>query len=167
MFQPFVPFKEIYVERLIGINKKLLVSQTYNRYMDPFAEEEKTGILLTDYDDPGLAKIHLKAVSHDKYASIISLEEEKHKQKLLEMLKPESKYKVFWCMVPDVEKMEERLNHRFSNNIARYINKNTGWHIGKDERIIPRFQVTYGELYIVIRRGTHSIRVKFEEIEKS
>ena len=167
MFQPFLDYKDVYVERLITLNKTILVSQTYKRYSADFADQRKTGILLTDYDNMGLAKIHLKAISHDRYAAIISLENDHHKRKLLAMLKPESPYRVFWSVVNNVTQMEERLKRRFSNNIASYISKNTSWHVGKSETIVAGFQVTYGELYIIVRRGSQSIRVKFEEIEKS
>ncbi len=55
------------------MKKFYLVSQTYTRGFDHFTEEHKADILVTDYDDPGLAKIHFNAVPHDKYAAIIDL----------------------------------------------------------------------------------------------
>lgn len=47
--------------------------------------------------------------------------------------------------------MEARLKKRFSNNIVRYVGKNTAWRIGRDENIIVDYQVTFGELYILIK----------------
>ena len=72
MFQPFELFKPEYVQKLINLNKIYLVSQTYTRAFDHF-EETKTCLLFTDYDQKGLAEIHLSAVRADKYASIIDL----------------------------------------------------------------------------------------------
>lgn len=75
------------------MQKTILVSQNYNRYVGQSDGEAKTAILLTDYDDMGLATIHLKAIFNDKYAAIILLKDEKHHQKILEMLDPSSAYK--------------------------------------------------------------------------
>ena len=167
MFQPFLEFKEEYIQRLVSLNKKFLVSQTYNRYLDHFTEKQQTGILLTDYDNLGLASMHLKAIRADRYAAIIHLQNEKHRCKLQEMLKAGSLYKVFWSVVNNVNELERRLDGRYSKNIARYIGKNTSWHVGRDENIVVSYQVTYGELYAVINRKNQSMRVKFEEIEKA
>ncbi|WP_157580861.1 hypothetical protein [Segetibacter koreensis] len=143
------------------------MSQTYIRAFDHCDEIYKTDILVTDYDDPGLAKIHLNAVAHDKYAAIIDLTKEKHRKKIREMLEPSSRYVVYWSIVKDVKEMEMRLNNRYSENMRRYIIKNTGWRIGADETIRPSFQVTFGELYIILKRSTQTLRVRFDEIEKS
>jgi hypothetical protein len=78
MFQPFETFKSEYINRLVKMDKKFLVSQTYNKAFDHF-EETRTDILLSDYDDLGLAQIHYSAVKHDKFASIIDLTNPKHR----------------------------------------------------------------------------------------
>ena len=167
MFQPFLEFKELYIDRLKSLNKKILVTQSYRRYVDDLSEVPKTGILVTDYDNRGLANIHLKAVSHDKYGAIVLLDADKHLQQFLQLLQPGSHYKVFWSVVNNLKEMEERLKKKYSKHLMRYVAKTTDWHIARDENLIVSFQVTYGELYIIIRRKTQTIRVKFDEIEKS
>ena len=167
MFQPFLGFKEVYIERLKNLNKKILVTQSYNRYTDHLSVVSKTGILVTDYDNRGLANIHLKAVSHDKFGAIILLDSDKHVHQFTQLLQPGSAYKVFWSVVNNLKEMEDRLKKKFSKHLMRYVAKTTDWHIARDENLIISFQVTYGELYIIIRRKTQTIRVKFDEIEKS
>jgi hypothetical protein len=167
MLQPFEKFIATYIERLISLKKFYLVSQTYSRAKDHFADETKSNILLTDYDDLGLAKIHLNAVKHDKYASIIDLKNEKHKEKIKSMLQPGSAYELYWSVVKDVKQMQERLNNRYTENMRRYITKATNWRISADENITPKFEVTFGELFITLKRRSQTLRVKFEEIEKA
>jgi hypothetical protein len=78
MIQPFEKFKAAYVERLKKLNKKFLVTQTYQVRMDHFADHQSDKIILlvTDYEDLSRAKTHCNAVkSEDKYAAIIHLDE--------------------------------------------------------------------------------------------
>jgi hypothetical protein len=167
MFQPFEQFKTIYVEKLIGLKKSYLVSQTYKRANDPFAEEDKIDILLTDYDNLGAANIHLNAVKHDKFSAILDLENPKHKAKLVEMLSPSSKYNLFWSVVRSSKELQQRINTKYKDNMRRYIERNTNWRIGRDTIIYPSAEVTFGELFIVLKYSGQTLRIKFEEIEKA
>jgi hypothetical protein len=148
------------------MDRKYLVSQTYHRAFDHF-EETKTDILLTDYDQLGLAQIHLSAVKHDKYASIIDLTNPKHKEKILQMFHAESGYRLYWAIVKSVDDVKKRMDLKYKDNIRRYIMKNTSWRISANEAIRPSLQVIYGELFIILKRGSQTLRVKFEEIEKA
>ncbi len=121
MIQPFEIFKAVYIERLIQLNKIYLVSQSYNRAFDHTAYVHKINLLFTDYDDPGLAKIHLNAIKHDKFGAIINLRNEKHLEKIKTMLTSSSNYALYWSIVRDVKQMQQRLNTRYSDNIRRYI----------------------------------------------
>lgn len=165
MLQPFVPFKVEYIDKLISLNKKHIVSQTYKRGSDLFAQ--KTNILFSDYDDPGLAKIHYDAMMGDKYAALIDLTNPKHKEKITAMLQPTSVYTVYWAVVQNTEALKRSLDLRFKDNIRKYIQQHTNWRIGSDEVVQPNLQVIYGELFLIIKRGSQRIRVKFEEIEKT
>ena len=73
MMQPFIKLQQPFLDKLVALQKNYLVTQSYNRHHDHFSEHNKQGILLSDYDDAGLAAIHLNAVSHDKYAAILDL----------------------------------------------------------------------------------------------
>lgn len=166
MFQPFEPFKKEYVNRLIRMDKIYLVSQSYNKAFDHF-EETKTDILLTDYDQLGLAQIHYSAVKHDKYASIIDLTNPKHQAKIMEMLHPDSGYRLYWAMVKSIDEIKRRMDSKYKNHIRRYVSKQTSWRIDASEAIRPGLQVIYGELFIILKRGNQTLRVKFEDIEKA
>jgi hypothetical protein len=148
------------------MDKIYLVSQSYHKAFDHF-EDPKTDILLTDYDQLGLAQIHFSAVKHDKYASIIDLTNPKHKEKILQMFHAESGYRLYWAIVKSVDDVKKRMDLKYKDNIRRYIMKNTSWRISANEAIRPSLQVIYGELFIILKRGSQTLRVKFEEIEKA
>ena len=166
MFQPFELFKPDYINRLIRMDKIYLVSQTYDKAFDHF-EATKTGILFTDYDQLGLAQIHYSAVKNDKCASIIDLTNPKHKAKILEMLHPDSEYRLFWAIVKSIDEVKKRLDLKYKDNIRRYIMKQTTWRIDASEAIRPSLQVIYGELFIILKRGNQTLRVKFEDVENA
>lgn len=166
MFQPFELFKKEYINRLIRMDKKYLVSQTYEKAFDHF-EATKTDILLTDYDQLGLAQIHFSAVKKDKYASIIDLTNPKHISRILEMLHPDSAYRLFWAIVQSVAEVKQRIDLKYKDHMRRYIMKHTTWRIDASEAIRPALQVIYGELFIILKRGNQTLRVKFDDIEKA
>lgn len=166
MLHPFERFKEEYINGLIKLNKIYIVSQTYTRAFDHF-EEAKVNLLFTDYDQKGLAEIHYSAVKHDKYASIINLKNVKHKEKVKEMLNADSKYHIYWAIVKDIKDIKKRIDLKYKSNIRRFIAQNTDWRIGAEESIKPALQVVFGELFIILKRGSQTRRVKFEEIQNA
>ncbi len=163
MLQPFEIFKPEYIKRLKDLKKIYLVTQTYDRVRE---KDGKIPILVSDYDDIGLAKIHLAAISSDKYAAVINLEKINHVAKISEMLTHDSSYKVYWSVVSDAGKLKKTADKLFKDKIRSYILKKTTWRISADESIKTQLQVVFGEIYITIKRGTQELRVKFEEIEK-
>ena len=167
MFQPFEVFKPLYIKKLITLKKVYVVTQSYTAGTHALKDENKTGILLTDYDDIGLANIHKAAVRADKYASVINLNNQKHAAKLQEMLADDSPYQLYWSVVKDLESVKKRVDVKYKDHIRRYIQKNTTWRIGGDETIRPQLSVVFGELFIFLKRGAQELRVRFEEIEKS
>lgn len=167
MLQPFELLKFVHLQKLRQLKKRYLVSQTYKRAVDHFSDEVKTDILLTDYDDLGQAKIHLNAVKTDKYAALLDLENPKHWAKLEEMLGEGSKYRVFWAVVRNAKDLENAVNAKYKDHMCRYITKNTYWRIKGDQTLHPSLQISFGELFILLKFGSQTIRVKFEEIEKA
>ena len=167
MFQPFEVMKPQYINRLISLKKLYLVAQTYHRATDYFSRHEKVYILLTDYDDAGLSKIHLAAIKQDKYAAIIDLSNPSHLLKIKEMLGEDSKYQVYWSIVKDLEAVKKRVDLQYKEQIHRYISKETSWRIGGNGSIRPQLQVIFGELFVILKRGSQELRVKFEDIEKA
>jgi hypothetical protein len=148
MFQPFELFKPLFIKRLIKLNKVYIVSQSYKAGADHFDEASKTCLLLTDYEDVGLANIHKTAVKTDKYAAVIHLNNPVHLQKLESMLEPDAEYKIYWSVVKDMESIKKRIDVKYKDNIRRYIMKNTTWRIGGDEIIRPQLSVIFGELFV-------------------
>lgn len=166
MVQPFVEFEKKFIPRLRDLKKIYVVAQSYARGADLFCEA-KTPLLVSAYDDRGLAEIHLKAIRDDRYACIINLCNRQHFDKLLGMLDAGSPYKIYWSVVKDASRLEKRLTATYADNIRRYIEKHTSWGIGGREKIQPSFEVTFGELFVRLKWKSQEQRIKFEEIEKS
>ena len=167
MLQPFEIFIPLYIDRLLQLNKRYLVSQTYKRGFNHPDEVQKEGILLSDYDAPGGANIHLNAVKHDKYAAILDLTKPAHKKKLLEMLDPNSGYRVFWAVVKSRKDLEARIDATYTPHMRRYLAKNSTWRIDHDATIFPQVQIAFGELFITLKWRSQTLRIRFEDIENS
>jgi uncharacterized surface protein with fasciclin (FAS1) repeats len=165
MFNPFVPFHFNMIKGLRDMNRRYLVSQTYHQAIDHFAEDPKTALLLSDYEDLSLAKIHYNALT-DKFRAILDLEKEKHREKLVDMLHPNSKYRVYAPFIKDMKQVEKRLNDKYSNNIRNYVRLKTNWRIGSDKTLQPRLQMQFGELFVILKYSGQEIRFKLEELEK-
>ena len=165
MLQPFEEFKPLYIPKLVSLGKKYLVSQTYTRATNHFSEEKKINLLISDYDDMGLAKVHLNAIKHDKFSAILSLDKAAHKNKLVELMNTNSKYRVFWAIVKSGKELEDRVNTKYRDHMRKYIMLHTNWRIDRNNSIRPTIQVTFGELYIILKHGSQTLHIKFEEIE--
>ena len=130
MFNVFVPFHPKMIEGLRKMNRRFLVAQTNLQAIDVLSEDVKDPILLTDYDDIIAAKTHLNAiVGKDKYKYILDLENDAHRTKLIEMLSPDSKYRVYGAFIDDLEKVKRRLNDKYSTNIRNYIGVKSKYHL--------------------------------------
>ena len=167
MLQPFELLKPVHLNRLIELKKNYLVSQTYKRAHDPFSEEQQIDLLFSDYDDIGLAKGHFQALRGDRFAAIIDLQKTEHCAKLKEMLAPESGYRLFWAVVRSKKELEDRITGKYKDHMKRYIQRNTSWRINRNTTIFPQLQVIYGELFIILKYGSETRRITFEELEKS
>lgn len=159
--QPFILMEPRFIDRLIQVEKVYLVSQTYVRGTD----ESKTGLLLTDYDDEGLAKIHLNAIKGDKLGSIVRLDVPEHKDKLVKILAPDSVYSVFWSVINSKEELMKLINHTYKYKLRRYVSHKTNWRINRDHVLTPQLEMIFGELYIAIKYNRQKLKVKFSEIE--
>ena len=122
---------------------------------------------MSDYADLGQAKIHLNAIRHDKFSAILDLQSSLHLEKLKEMILPESKYRVFWNAVPNAKELQTKIEKEYKPHIRRYIEKSTNWRISKEIGLATSLEVTFGELFIILKYGSQKLRVKFSDIEKS
>ena|SRR6478735_1632895 len=165
MLQPFEAFKIGFIDRLMQLKKCFLVTQYYARGEGGFDQSGMIPLLVTAYDDLGLAKTHWNAVKEDRLAAIIKLEKEEHKNKLRDMLSEGSKYHIYWAVVKSKGELEKRVNNQYKENMRRYIQQNTNWRIDHEASVKPSIELTFGHLYVILKRGSQSIRIKFEEIE--
>ena len=166
MMQPFEILKPAYLQRLITMRKNYLVTQTYTRGFDHFAETHPIDILVTDYEDLKYAQVHFNAVRSDKYASIIHLDDPVHQNKLAEMIAGD-KYAVYWSVIKSSDDIKRRLDSHFKDHVRRYIQKNTTWRISSDATVTTKFEVIFGELFLIIQYNSETKRIKFDVIEKS
>jgi hypothetical protein len=165
MLQPFVLFERKYAAKLLELKKYYLVSQSFARAAEQF-EEHKIDILLTDYDQPGQARMHLNAVRNDKYACIIRLDQEKHKNKLLEMVSG-GKYRIYWSVLRSADDLKKHLQASYKDKIRHFVETKTTWRISGEDRVDTQLEVTFGELFLILKWRRQKLRVKFEDIEKS
>ncbi len=163
--QPFELFQRNLIPHLREDKKRYLVAQTYYRIQDPMINEFTTPILVTEYDNLNLARTHKNAISQDKYASILDLDKDAHRQKLVEMVGYNSKYRVYRAALKQGSGIKQLLEHQYLDRIRNYVKSNTDWRLGYDSGLRPHLEVHYGELFVVIKYGSRQVRVKFEEIE--
>ena len=142
------------------------MSQTYTRAVDHFSGNEKIGLLFSDYDAEGQAQIHLNAVRHDQYAAIIDLRKPGHYKKITGMLAAESSYQPFWAVVKSTANLEKSINAHYKDNMRAYISQHTTWRIGGGETIKPSVAVIFGEVFITLKYGGQTLKIKFSDIEK-
>ncbi len=166
MLQPFVLLKNYPLERFIKLGKRYFVTQSYPRANNPLAEKQNINILVSDYDDPGLAKIHFSAISHDKYAAIIDLKKEKHLQKIKEMLSSDSAYELYWAAVTDAAALKNKLKKKYANHIRKFIDEHTQWRISRQDEFRPQLEVRFGDIFVIFKKGSERIDVPLSEIEK-
>ena len=167
MIQPFEEFKPGYTNRLIQLGRRWLVSQTYIRARgmdnDPFSS--RINLLFSDYVELGEARIHLNAVRNDRYAAIIDLKKTAHLNKIQDMLSAGSGYRIFFAVIRSAKDLENEINKNYREKLKYWIEKNTNWRISQDTVVKPTVQLSFGELYIILKQGGQHIRIKFEDIE--
>lgn len=165
MLQPFIQLQQPFIDKMIALQKFYLVAQSYNRHHDHFSEHNTQGILLSDYDDVGLATIHLNAVSHDKYAAMLDLRKPAHFKKLQSMMNGQE-YDVYWCIVKSAAELKMRLDAGYKGKIRSWVDKNTSWNIKASDKVLTQFEVRFGELFLILKWGTQKASLNFEEIER-
>jgi hypothetical protein len=188
MFNPFVKFEPRFIPAFRNQKKRYLVSQTFSRGKDLFTTDKKVYLMLTHYDDSDKAKIHYKAIvgnpnniqpvinekgelqnfddgKKDKYAAILDLEKDEHRKKLEEMLSPNSQYIIYSSLIQDPKIVERAMDTIFKDKIKKYIDRKTNWRIPRDYTLIPRPELTFGELYIVMKFAGQTARIKLEDLE--
>jgi len=166
MFNPFLRFQENFIPAFRSQKKRYLICQTFDRENTLFREMNKTYLLLSHYGDPGLARLHYNAISFDRHRNAFDLEKEDERQEVINMLKPDSPYIVYSSLTIDNNEVKKATDKIFSDKIQKYIRQKTNWRIGGDQTIIPKLEITFGELFVVLKYGaTQPKRIRLEELE--
>jgi hypothetical protein len=166
--QPFEEFKPGYIVRLRHLGRRYLVSQTYGRVEKTGADaaDSRISLLFSDYPELGQAKLHVNAVKKDRYAALIDLDNRDHLVKIEEMLQTGSPYRIFFAIVRSARALENHINKHYKEKLKQYVEKRTGWRISHDAVVNPSVELSFGELFIILRHKNQRIRIKFEEIEQ-
>jgi hypothetical protein len=169
MLQPFEDFRPNYIPRLLQLGRRYLVSQTYCRVreMETGPSGGRVNLLFSDYVELGEARLHMNAVKKDRYAAIIDLKNPAHLKKIQEMLMAGSRYRLFFAVVRSAKELENLVNKKYKDNLKRYVDQHTNWRISHDAVVKPTIQLSFGEIYIIMKHGSQHIRIKFGEIEES
>gem|GEM_PF-417548 len=169
MLQPFEEFRPSYIPRLRKLGRRWLVSQTYHRADQPQYEGQKPRInlLFSDYMELGEARLHLNAVKKDRYAAIVDLEKAEHLAKINAMMSEGSDYHIFFAVVRSAKELENLINREYREKLKAYIEHQTNWRISHQTAVKPTIQLSFGEIFIILKHGNQQIRIKFEEIEKA
>ena len=168
MLQPFEDFKPTYIARLLKLDRRWLVSQTYRRVQEENRDpaDMRISLLFSDYVELGEAKLHVNAVKKDPYAAIIDLKNPAHLKKIQEMLMAGSRYRIYFAVVRSAKELENMVNKKYKDKLKQYVDKQTNWRISHDAIVKPTIQLSFGELYIILKHGSQHIRIKFEDIEQ-
>ncbi len=168
MLQPFEEFKPAYIDRLLQLGRRYLVSQTYHRVREADTDPtmSKVNLLFSDYVEAGEARLHFNAIKKDRYAAIIDLKKSSHMNKIREMLTAGSGYRIFFAVVRSAKELENLVNKKYKEKLKQYVEKQTNWAITRDSMVKPTIQLSFGEIFIILKHGNQHIRIKFEEIER-
>jgi hypothetical protein len=168
MLQPFEEFKPAYIPRLLQLGHRYLVSQTYRRIGDPDRDTQGAPVhlLFSDYIELGEARLHFNAVKKDRFAAVIDLQNPRHLNRIMEMLSAGSPYRIYFAVIRSAKELENLVNRKYKERLKEYVEKQTNWRLSHDTVVKPTIQLSFGEIFIILRHGNQHIRIKFEEIEK-
>ncbi len=88
-----------------------------------------------------------------------------HLKRVREILTEGSGYRIFFAVVRNAKELENEINKHYKEKLKQYIDKQTNWKISRDTVVKPSLQLSFGELFIILKHGSQQIRIKFEDIE--
>jgi hypothetical protein len=165
-FIPFEPLTPTIVNGFRKKGKRWLVSQTLSVSFNDANMAVKTSLLMTHYDDKGMAFVHLKAVAGDKYAAVIDLERETHRKQLNDIMTFGSKYVVFSALIRNRERVEKQATELYKDRYWKFVQEHSRAGISPTKSLRPSLQLIFGELFVVLKYGAETLRTKLSEIEK-
>ena len=165
----FIPFEKLTHALIASFRKKgkrWLVSQTLEVTIPDPALLSKTLLLMTHYDDKGLAFVHHKAVNGDRYASVIDLEREVHRKQIDRIISNDSPYIVYSALIRDRARVEKQVTERYKEKYWRFVQQHSRSGISPTKSLRPSLQLIFGELFVVLKYGAETLRTKLSDIEK-
>jgi hypothetical protein len=166
MFNPFEKMSADLLQALRSKGKRWLVSQSLD--LDP-AEMHTMGkipLLLTHYEEAGMAGVHLKARADDKFACLIDLDRDTHRCQLGRILQSDSKYLVYSCLIRSRQRAERIAAELYKEKYHKYILQYSKSGVSPNKSLRPSIQLIFGEIFIVLKYGSETLRTKLSEIEK-
>jgi hypothetical protein len=165
MLNPFVKFELRFIEAFRKLKKRYLVMQLFDRAQEETKRSSKC-VILSHYSDAGNARIHHKNILYDPYAALLDLESEQDRKRLAGMLAKESGYLVFSSLIIDHASIKRALNQTLKEKCNRYFTEKQLLPAGA-RTVRPVVELSFGELFITLKYGAQTIRVKLAEIEKA
>ena len=165
-FNPFEPLTPVLLASLRKKGKRWLVSQTMDLSSNNPLSDSKIFLLMTHYEDQGMATVHLKAVLEDKYASLIDLEKEVHRRQLEKILSKDSRYIVYSSLITNKERAEKMASELYKEKYWKFIQQHSRAGITSNKHLRPSIQLIFGEIFVVLKYGSETMRTRLSEIEK-
>lgn len=165
-FNPFEKLSPALMSSLRKKGKRWLVSQTMHLTVNDPMAEAKIFLLMTHYEDQGMATVHLKAVADDKYASLIDLEKEIHLKQMEKILRRDSSYIVYSSLIRNKERAEKLASDLYKEKYWQFIRQHSQSGISPNKNLRPSIQLIFGEIFIVLKYGAETLRTRLSDIEK-
>jgi len=162
------PFEKLSPDLITAFRKKgkrWLVSQTMTLRAAQALGESKIFLLMSHYDDQGMATVHLKAVTNDKFAALIDLEKNIHRQQIEKILAVDSPYIVYSSLIRNKETVTRMISERYKEKYHRYIQQHAQSGISTHKSLRPSLQLIFGELFVILKYGSETLRTRLSEIE--
>ncbi|MEO7802591.1 MAG: hypothetical protein ABIR81_11350 [Ginsengibacter sp.] len=141
-----------------------MVSQHYKFTSYDIGDDIKTNIILSDYDDLGIAKGHARTLLKDKFATVIDLLNKSHVARLNQILLPSSDYRIYWSSLYNRQDLKRKLDAQYSSAIDYYLKHHIEWAEEGDKKYYKDIQLINGELFITVTLKAQSINIKFRDI---
>jgi len=162
------PLERFSVQMIPGFREMkhpYLVAQSYPRGANPLSKSHQP-LLLCDYESDGIARAHLGGIKQDKWAAIIDLEKEAHRNKLTEMARADSSYLLYVALVSDAKKVNLRNNSALTEAVWEYIRRQTNWQPGRSGTLRPNLELVFGELFVRLSYKNQVIKERLDVFEK-
>jgi len=162
------PLERFAVQMIAGFREMkhpYLVAQSYPRGHNPLSKGQQP-LLLCDYETDGVARAHLGGIKQDKWAAIIDLEKEAHRNKLTEMAQPDYPYLLYVAFVSDAKKVNLRNNAALTEAVREYIRSRTNWQPDRSDTLRPNLELVFGELFVRLSYRNQVIKERLDIFEK-